>query len=35
MRMATAGERNKVIKLLDMKGYDPTLTKNLHISLRR
>ena len=24
-RMATAGERNKVMKLLDMKGYDPTL----------
>ncbi|MDP3103801.1 MAG: hypothetical protein Q8M95_04245 [Candidatus Methanoperedens sp.] len=24
-RMATAGERNKVMKLLDRKGYDPTL----------
>jgi hypothetical protein len=24
-KMATAGERNKVMKLLDMKGYDPNL----------
>lgn len=24
-RMATAGERNKVMKFLDKKGYDPTL----------
>lgn len=24
-KMATAGERNKVMKLLDMKGYDPTI----------
>ncbi len=24
-RMATIGERNKVMKLLDRKGYDPTL----------
>jgi len=23
--MATAGERNKVMKLLDMKGYDPNI----------
>jgi len=23
-KMATVGERNKVMKLLDMKGYDPT-----------
>ena len=23
--MATAGERNKVMKILDMKGYDPNL----------
>ncbi len=27
-RMATAGERNKVMKLLDMKGYDPTLIED-------
>ncbi len=26
--MATAGERNKVMKLLDMKGYDPTLIED-------
>ncbi len=26
--MATAGERNKVMKLLDIKGYDPTLVEN-------
>ena len=24
-KMATAGERNKVMKVLDMKGYDPTI----------
>jgi hypothetical protein len=24
-RMPTAGERNKVMKVLDMKGYDPTI----------
>ncbi len=24
-KMATVGERNKVMKLLDMKGYDPTI----------
>ncbi len=23
--MGTAGERNKVMKILDMKGYDPTI----------
>ena len=27
-RMATAGERNKVMKLLDKKGYDPTLIED-------
>ncbi len=27
-RMATVGERNKVMKLLDMKGYDPTLIED-------
>jgi hypothetical protein len=27
-KMATAGERNKVMKLLDMKGYDPTLIED-------
>ncbi|VVB94184.1 Uncharacterised protein [uncultured archaeon] len=26
--MATAGERNKVMKLLDKKGYDPTLIED-------
>ncbi len=26
--MATAGERNKVMKLLDRKGYDPTLIED-------
>jgi len=26
--MATAGERNKVIKILDKKGYDPTLIED-------
>ncbi len=26
--MATAGERNKVMKILDKKGYDPTLIEN-------
>jgi len=26
--MKTAGERNKVMKLLDMKGYDPTLIED-------
>jgi hypothetical protein len=24
-KMATAGERNKVMKILDLKGYDPTI----------
>ncbi len=27
-KMAIAGERNKVMKLLDMKGYDPTLIED-------
>ncbi len=27
-RMPTAGERNKVMKLLDMKGYDPNLIED-------
>ncbi|HWR26582.1 MAG TPA: hypothetical protein VN316_01765 [candidate division Zixibacteria bacterium] len=27
-RMATTGERNKVMKLLDRKGYDPTLIED-------
>ncbi len=27
-KMAAAGERNKVMKLLDMKGYDPTLIED-------
>ncbi len=27
-KMATVGERNKVMKLLDMKGYDPTLIED-------
>jgi hypothetical protein len=27
-RMATVGERNKVMKLLDRKGYDPTLIED-------
>lgn len=27
-RMATAGERNKVMKLLDKKGYDPNLIED-------
>jgi hypothetical protein len=27
-QMATAGERNNVMKLLDMKGYDPTLIED-------
>lgn len=27
-KMATAGERNKVMKLLDKKGYDPTLIED-------
>ncbi len=27
-KMATAGERNKVMKLLDMKGYDPTIIED-------
>lgn len=27
-RMATAGERNKVMKILDKKGYDPTLIED-------
>ncbi len=26
--MATSGERNKVMKLLDMKGYHPTLIED-------
>ena len=26
--MATVGERNKVMKLLDRKGYDPTLIED-------
>ena len=26
--MATTGERNKVMKLLDMKGYDPNLIED-------
>ena len=28
-RMATAGERNKVMKLLDKKAYDPTLIEDI------
>ncbi len=27
-KMATAGERNKVMKLIDRKGYDPTLIED-------
>ncbi len=27
-RMATAGERNKVMKILDRKGYDPNLIED-------
>ena len=27
-KMKTAGERNKIMKLLDMKGYDPTLIED-------
>ncbi len=27
-KMATVGERNKVMKMLDMKGYDPTLIED-------
>ena len=27
-KMATAGERNKIMKLLDMKGYDPTIIED-------
>jgi hypothetical protein len=27
-KMATAGERNKVMKVLDMKGYDPNLIED-------
>jgi len=27
-KMATAGERNKVMKILDMKGYDPNLIED-------
>ncbi len=27
-RMATAGERNKIMKLLDTKGYDPNLVED-------
>jgi hypothetical protein len=27
-KMATAGERNKVMKILDMKGYDPTIIED-------
>lgn len=27
-KMATAGERNKVMKVLDRKGYDPTLIED-------
>ncbi|VVB94397.1 Uncharacterised protein [uncultured archaeon] len=27
-KMATAGERNKVMKILDMKGYDPTMIED-------
>ncbi|MCZ7384771.1 MAG: hypothetical protein O8C63_08490 [Candidatus Methanoperedens sp.] len=27
-KMATAGERNKVMKLIDKKGYDPTLIED-------
>jgi hypothetical protein len=27
-RMATAGERNKIMKLLNKKGYDPTLIED-------
>ncbi len=27
-KMPTAGERNKVMKLLDVKGYDPTLIED-------
>ncbi len=26
--MATAGERNKVMKILDKKGYDPTIIED-------
>ncbi|MBE0524679.1 MAG: hypothetical protein IBX40_10155 [Methanosarcinales archaeon] len=28
-RTATAGERNKVMKLLDKKGYEPTLIEDI------
>lgn len=28
-KMATVGERNKVMKVLDMKGYDPTIIEDL------
>jgi len=28
-KMPTAGERNKVMKILDMKGYDPTIIEDL------
>ncbi len=28
-KMPTAGERNKVMKLLDRKGYDPTIIEDL------
>jgi hypothetical protein len=27
-KMATSGERNKVMKILDMKGYDPTIIED-------
>ncbi|MFA4935244.1 MAG: hypothetical protein WC568_05350 [Candidatus Methanoperedens sp.] len=27
-KMATTGERNKIMKFLDMKGYDPTIIEN-------
>jgi hypothetical protein len=27
-KMATAGERNKVMKILDLKGYDPTIIED-------
>jgi hypothetical protein len=27
-KMATAGERNKIMKLLDMKGYDPNIIED-------
>ena len=27
-KMATVGERNKIMKLLDKKGYDPTVIED-------